>query len=287
MVDRTTTALLAKLKRRGWLADGQVTTSDDDLLAIASSEIALDIAPLLKAANEDYLLRSETITVSAGSTYALPARALAGGFRALYRVDGGSLVRLTRYGERLEGLSGTTHGFFLEGSTVNFVPANGGTFRLVYQLSPGELTTTFATVTSVGATSITAALPTDWSGALTVDIQAGTPGFEPRGLSLACTASAGTTLTFAAGVIPSTVVAGDQVAFEGTVAIPECPVEVHEYLALRAAAVLAASTGAPNAGNLVNLASDARDKVGALLSPRTPGHPKPVVPRYGPGRRYW
>ncbi len=288
MPDYTTTGLLQKIYRRGWMAQAQVATQDDDVLAVATGELRLDLAELLKGARQEYLVFTETVTTTDG-TYTVPERALAGTLRSVHRVSGSDLLPLTRLelDNRYGGLPGTVFGYYLEGSKLVFTPAgSNGTFRVSYQLSPAELTTAFMRITAKGATTLSGTVPSAWTGAITVDIQSGKPGFDPRALSLAATVTNSTTLTFGSGVIPAAVVVGDYVALTGTCAIPECPVELHEYLALRACAVLQATTNGPNAANLKALADEGRTKISNLLTPRT-GDARIVVPRYGPGRRVW
>lgn len=305
MADYTATALIASLRRRGWLPAASALTTAD-CLAILNEEARVYLTALLKSVREEYLVREadyDVPLVAGTARYRMPTRCVANALRSVHVLDGQSNPRpLTRVEpENQHGYpgSGSPVGYMLRGGTLQLLPTpgGGGTLRLGYlqRLSQVVDASACGRVTAIntgtGAVTVSAApatFVTTASGVPLYDFVRGTPAFESLAVDQSATV-AGTILTFA--TVPAELAVGDYVALAGETPIPQVPLECHALLAQRAVVVLLEATGSPRleAARRILEGEDGKGGMQAdvmrLLSPRVTGSTRPLVNPNGPGMR--
>lgn len=227
--------------------------ADADLLRMVNSELLSVLAPQLMEKREEYLHTTKDYTMTAGTAgYLIPTRAVLGGLRNLGAVATDGVYRdLTPLSqEEMDGLKLTTTGkpsrYYLEASTIQLypVPDAAETLRVKYVRRPSRIvaanTSTVGVVSSKTATvvTLTATKPTTFTTSSPLDFIQGTPHFDALADDKTPTVASGTSITFAAGVIPSSLVAGDYLALAGESPVVQLPVEVFYLLAQRVANAL-------------------------------------------------
>lgn len=297
--DFTTTGLLASLKRRGMIPSTDEAFSTSDFLALCDEELQSYIIPLLLGVREEFLVKNYDVTVTAGTAnYLLPPRAIGRELRAvLLSTNGTDFVPLPRIEPTREhelGSGSGVAGFKFENDSVVLVPGpqGGETLRMKYFIRPNKLvaTSAVATISSIDAgrtvITTTASIPSTFTTGLLVDVVHSDPGFSTLAMDLTTTATtSGTTITVTTA-LPSTVTAGDYVCLAQESPIAQIPVEMMPLLAERVAYKVLEALGNPRAVVQEKTAEKMAQEVLNLLSPRSQGNARPIVPRFGPGKYY-
>ncbi len=288
----TSTELLASLKRRGLIPTATATFSAADFYKIVDEEMQTYIVPLLLSVKEEYLVVSEDVTVTAGTTeYYIPQRAIANRLRDVTLADGnGSYHPLTRlepenidaFAERIHGAGG----YYLQGNKIVLSSAtSSGTMRLTYYQRPGRVvaTTAVGEITAIAGINVTiAAAPATFTTSVTYDFVKGRPGFDTLGKDYSASA-AGTTMTFTSSP-PTGLAVGDFITLSQESPIAQAPVELHPLLSQRVTATVLHALGDAKAENAYGVADKMEARILKLLSPRTDGSTRKVVNKYGVGR---
>jgi hypothetical protein len=297
MPDFTTTELLASIKRRGMIPSTDEAFSTADFLAIANEELQSFIVPLLLGAREEFLVANFDITTTTSAEYTLPPRAIGRELRDVLWQSGNSYIPLSRIEPEREYEFGNTgsggpYGYKFENDKVVLIPAppSGGTLRLKYFIRPNALVlpAAVATIQSIngGRTVITttATIPSTITTGISVDLVAAKPGFATQVLDSTTTATtSGTTITLTTA-LPSSVVAGDYVCLAQEAPVAQIPVELFPLLAERVCFKVLEALGDPRAQVQKQICDEMARQAVRLLSPRSQGSARPIVPRYGPGR---
>lgn len=294
MIDYTTTALIASVKRKATLPNSQQLFKDADILAVATEEMQTDTVPLLMAVREDYLVAKYDQSIDTTvSTYALHRNAIGGKLRDLVLLDSNSReVSLPRLNpDELKKQSSpwlNLRGFYFEGNNIIIYPDTSAlgafTMRQKFFRRPNDLVpvTDAGQITAINRTTKKLTLancPSTWAITDTFDIIKGTPGFDALGEGLAITAVDATTkiLTFSA-TLPTTVAVNDWVALSSFSPIPQLPFEAHNLLYQRTVIKILEALG-DNMGlqAAADVYKDMRGKFEVMVAPRADGSPKRFV----------
>ena len=238
----TTTELLAGLRRRGRLPDGQPT--DADLLLDADSAIRSTCLTLLRTLKEGYgLVTEDTAIVANRATYSVPSRALGQTVEAVYYVDDNgdefSLTKVAREHLARSRRAGSPdrcapYVYALRGGDVVLAPtptSATGSLRFEYQERPGRLVPADegAQVSAVVTSDqISVSGPAGWGSSISVDIRAADSPFSPR-LTNQAVAYVSPDMTAAVGTF-SDVAVGDWVTLTGETVVVPVPDIMHSLL---------------------------------------------------------
>ena len=282
----TTDEFVEKVILYGTLPDGRYTSQE--IIDVAYDQLLTVVVPLIVSTNEEYYVRSEDQDIESGvASYAIPYRALGMTLREVKLLAGDSVEDLTRIGpEQVKTTtSGTPEAFYLKGLSVILYPTPNATqdsIQLSYFQTPAQpvLVAAAAEITDINRTTgvVTASIPTTWTTADLFDLVSSKNGHDSKALDLTASAVSGTTITFAAADIPTSIVVGDYVALAGQAPYFQCPdlcyryliqLTVNEFLqALGAQTELA--TGVATADRLLQ-------GIMRVMSSRVVGAPKPFT----------
>ena len=281
----TTTNLLNQVKvKTGWPSSGGYLT-DAEILSLADDEMLVTVAPLLRAAREEYwVVQAPDVAISSSvSSVRVPSRALGGALRDVLIVQGNNVWSapeiapedVWRYQNGASGPWNSPYGFYCEGSYVKFcpTPSSGYSVRLKYYRRPSQLVpldeaviVTTATVPTIG---FAGTAPTGWAAG---DYDS---PYDATADSFAVTVVADGALTVAA--IPDGLVVGDYVALEGTTPVPQLPTALAPVLVLATVRACLEACGDVRSSALAEQQLARKSEaIRALIEPRVTGD-RPVV----------
>lgn len=300
-IDYTTTALVAGIRRRAMLptnAGAGLATSD--LLAHATKALWGELVRFIHSTSEEHLVVENgleaTYAITAGqAAYDLPARAIGGKARDVWRVDGsGNTVNLNRYDPAqtigFSNTQSTPTGFYLQAGQVVLFPqpdGNGGTLKVSYFRRPGSLvaTSSAGTISAInaGAKTVTlnAAQPSAFTTAIKYDFVSATPPFKTYAMDLTCTnvnisVPSAPVFTMTAA-LPSGLAVGDYLCQAGEAPVAQVQPEFHELLEqLTAARVLEQLGKLDELGAAQARITQMKTELMDLLTPRVPGESQSV-----------
>lgn len=290
----TSTELLASLKRRGFIPSSTNTLSAADFFKVVDDETQTYIVPLLLEVREEYLVASEDIEITAGtSEYFIPERAIAGKLRDLTLSDGnGGYKSLSRFEpEGVDTFTSTSSGaggFYLQGNKIILVGSSTGTLRATYYERPNRVVATSAvgeiTAINTGTKEVTVSgtCPSTFTTSVSYDFVKGKPGFDTLGKDYSASAVGASSVTFSS-TLPTDLAVGDFVCLAQETPIAQIPVELHPLLAQRVAATILQALGDPKAKVAYDVAADMERRALKVLTPRTEGSSRYVVNRNGVG----
>ena len=250
----TTEEMIASVRRRASLTDdiGSEGTEDSDVIDVLDEVMMDEIVPQLLKFQEDFLIRTLTQAVAAGtSKYKIPKRAVGNALRDIYWKNGEQqeyLPKITR--ENLPFYQTddvqVPDGFVIEGDGIRLIPpAQAGNLIISYSFRPGQLVKAadYRKVTVVSSTEVTldSTAPTSWvAGTTLFDAHAAVSGAENRFFDLGAATVSGTQVIFSSaidGSVDSTepVLNGDYLVAAGNAAVPGIPRDAHPALAQAAA----------------------------------------------------
>lgn len=295
--DYTTTGLLAKMKRRGFIPAGcGLTTSD--LLQVLTGELRNYIPAFLKGIREEFIIAEMSIPVT-GASVPVPVRACGIALRTIgWTRSDGTIAPLTRVEPERRGdfgLSGEPSGFMFRGNNCILVPAAiSGTLVVSYQQRPGELVlpTSCAIVNGGGPGNLVvdAGFPAEWDDTMLYDVVSSAPNFGLQAMDLAGE-PAGTTFIPSVSAATANVTATSYICRATETCVPQIPLECFDLLAQAAAVEIAQSTGSTRLAALreglegKDGRGGLRAQVAMILSPRSDGNARVIVNRSRLGRR--
>lgn len=267
-----------------------------NFVRLMNLELHKKLVPAMKAAREDYFIRtSDSTLVAAQETYRIPTRAVGGALRDIQYLDsGGAPADFPRLEwEFLKSnpiMSGDRYfGYIFKGHEVMMRPVpstvSGEKIRFVYERRPNNLVLAAAagliTAINTGTRVVTVSnRPSTWTTATIFDVIAATPMFEPIADDQAITALSGNDLTFSS--LPTGLAVGQWVCEAGFSPVPQLPYEGALVLAeLAAVKALGAIKDAPGLKEAKAQAKDDLDYFIRLITPRNPGTPQKIVNRSG------
>lgn len=207
----------------------------------------------LKKAGLFNVVRDTAFTAGTAS-YRLYTRSLHGAAAVVQMVDNtGAVQRLEKWVETtLAGFNPTTQGtpraYLWRSNSLVFYPTPDSasySYRLVYPRRPNKLVSSATTVVGIVSSktsttvTLTANAPATFTTSTALDFIQGRPPFDSLADDKTPTNVSGSTLTFAAGVIPSDLVAGDYVCLAEEAPVLQMPPEAFYVVAHRVAIKLA------------------------------------------------
>jgi hypothetical protein len=134
-----TTELISALKIHGSFPTSNDLFSDSDFLSLFNHQMKAEITPMMMKLNEEYFLQYKDFTVSSGTTYRIPKRAIGAIVRDLKTVDAsGNQTGLIRLFEEDRPLGKS--GFYMLRNSIELSPdITGPTLRLKYFARPSTL----------------------------------------------------------------------------------------------------------------------------------------------------
>lgn len=300
-IDYTTTALVSSIKRRILLPDAQNLYSDDELIAMASEEMASTIEPLVHSVQQEYWVVKVDVPLIQGQTnYTLPLRGIVNGLRLVTLLDNGGneiefpLLRPENTASTYNWLSpystSTLYGFYLEDDHLVTFPqqvVNNPvmSYRFRYERTPNQLCSVNQAghITAIVGNVVTVDnIPSDWTTSLVFDIIKGGPAFASKGDDLAVTNINMGTLAITFTSLPSTVVVGDWVSVAGTSPIAQIPIQLMPYLAQATAHLcLAGMTDTAAWQESKDKLTVMKEDLLKMLQPRDMGNVQTVINRGG------
>lgn len=293
----TADSVLAGVKRRAVVPTNQVTLDDDDILKLIDDVIKVHVVPLVDSTNGEFFVTSELEAITASQdNYSIPYRAIGRTLRDLkIKNTTSNNVRNCPYVEPpdIHLYTDTTldYGHYFKGDEIYLVPSVPSTFSATeslekwYKIRPSSLVklANAAKVTSVSSPSVEVDAAGDIATNSVIDFIKGKSGNRIYSIDKTCTNVAGTTLTFAAADIPSSLEAGDYVSLQGTSpVVTMIPDECSPWIERLAAREVLLSIGDDvGADKLAPGIAQERTNLLMLLEPRNEGEPKVIINRSG------
>lgn len=254
--------MIAEVRRIGAFNDVESDgRADADVLNALDQAMLDEVLPSLVMVQEEYLVRTKSVTTSANQEFVdIPSRAVGGVVRDVYWRNGTSRHYVPRIHREhrmsfSEDAADVPDGIYIEGDHLVLVPKSTGgqTIELAYIFRPGQLvkSTGYRRVASVdSSTSVTldSAVPAAWTTSSVFDVHSAKSGAETRAYDLAASVVSGTGITFTTAIDGTAddsfaVEVGDYVVLAETAAVPALPREAHPILAQAAACRLLESDG--------------------------------------------
>lgn len=227
------TELINALKIKGSWPTSNDLYSVSDLLVLLNMQLKIEIVPILLKLNEEYFLQSKDFTISQGSTYRIPKRAIGSNIRDLKVVDiGGNQTDLNRLFE--EDRASNKSGFYISRNSVELSnDFSSGTLRMKFFGRPNEIieTSGAAQIESIdtGTNSVVvSSVPTSMTTGSVVDFIQNSNPYDSLELDQTIASVSGTTISFSA--LPSGLDVGDWVCFAMQSPVPMIPEELHPVL---------------------------------------------------------
>lgn len=274
-----TDTLLTAVRDYAGAASNEEDAADARLIRLINREQELRLSALLARAKGNYRLATLDYTVTSGTTYAIPTRAIAAGIRQIEAVDAsGNVWMLYEYpdDQRSRGWPRNGHWHFSGNNLVFYAVPPAGTLRITYYRRMSELvkvaTVGVVTTISVGAVlgtiAVTPPVPVFAAGATNYDFVKATPHFDILAMDKSATYSAGV-LTFAPSDVPSGLAVGDHICLAGQTAYCQAPLELHPVLAQLAVVKWLESKADPRLGDARDVLRELEASALTLLEPRT------------------
>jgi hypothetical protein len=291
----TADRLLAGIKRRVTIPSNQILMEDTDFLAIADDMISSRIVPLMESVNQDYLVtRTTEALVASQSEYSIPYRAVGRALRELKIADSSGNVRnlplISLEDSHTYAQSTLSAGFYFLGDKIRLVPdipsslSSDTSLEMWYRLPPSKLVTvsSAALVTVVNDPNVTVSnVPSTIITGSVIDFVQGKSGSSLYAIDETITNVSGTTITFGAGVIPSSLAAGDYISLAGYSPVinfvpNECYSLIEGLVAQRVLKAIGDFEGARDIAE--DIAEDIKN-IKMLLEPRIDGEPTIIINR--------
>jgi hypothetical protein len=228
-----TTELISALKICGSFPTSNDLFSTADFLTLFNMQMQSDITPMMLKLNEEFFLQSKDFTISQGSTYRIPRRAIGAKVRDLTMVDNaGNVTPIIRLFEedRPKALSGY---YMLRNSIELSTDFTSNTLRMKIFGRPSTLVLTSACgqITSIDTGTnqvIVSSAPSTFATNTLVDFIQNNNPYDLLAMDVSISSVSGTTLTFSS--LPDGLEVGDWIALATEAPVPMVPEEVHPVL---------------------------------------------------------
>lgn len=228
-----TTELISALKIKGSFPTSDDLFSNSDFLVLLNMQMKAEIMPLLLSLSEDYFLLSKDYTITQGSTYRLPERAIGSKLRDVTYVDAsGSIGGLPRLFE--EDRRSNKSGYYLVRNSIELSSEyNQNTLRIKYFARPNDLVlvTDCAKITSIDTLNnqvTCSSVPTTFTTGVLCDFIQHKNPYDLIDYDYSIVGIAGTTITFS--TLPTDLVVGNYVTLSNEAPVPMVPEELHPIL---------------------------------------------------------
>lgn len=238
-----TSELITSISVKGSFPDDNFF-STPQFLSILNDQMQVDIIPLLLRLNEEYFEERKDFTITEGSTYRIPRRAIGAQLRDVQVYDSnGNYQNLARLYE--EDRASDLSGYYIKRNVIELTDDfTTGTLRLCYFAAPNTLvaTTACAQITAIDTTlnQVTvSSVPSTFANGTSIDFIQNNNPFDVLTMDAAISNISGTTLTFSD--LPDDLDEGDWIALATQSPVPNVPVELHPVLVQSALCVCLAS----------------------------------------------
>lgn len=229
----TSAELIAALKIHGSFPSSNDLFSDSDFLVLLNHQMKVEIIPMMMKLNEEFFIQYKDFTISQGSTYRIPTRAIGSMIRDLKYIDAssnqGSLIRLYEEDRPLK-----RSGYYMQRNSIELSDDfNTGTLRMKIFGRPNTLVleTACARVSSIDTALnqvVVTSVPSTMTTGVYVDfVQTANP-YDLLGIDYAITGVSGTTLSFSA--LPDGLAVNDYICIATEAPVPMVPEELHPVL---------------------------------------------------------
>lgn len=238
-----TTDLLTKVRLLGAVPDA---VTDAELLSHADSEVRLNLLPMVRNLNTEYLVRvADVVTINGRAQ--LPNRAAGAGVRLVQLINGPTLTVLPLldpakdFGTVVS--SGYPWGFYFDGGGIVCLPSGtNATLRIRYYARPGNLvvvvgsaTVRRITVVTPGVTTTTIQTDTPLAGG-TYDLISNGPAHQQVAIDATLTFISGVTMTVPTASLLEQPQVGDYISLPDTSPLVCLPEELSDVVVLNTAA---------------------------------------------------
>jgi hypothetical protein len=296
-----TEELIKTIKRACSVPTSQLTYTDEDFSSIANDCLKTEVVPLIMATREEYFVTYEDVESPVSGVIPIPEAAVGAKLRSVCFKQSATplvLANLPRIdldvvaGVGAGNISGLT-GFYIQGNDIilypgTTVPANTN-IRLYYYGRSLDLAApaAYGRIQSIDTGSNTVVLdfvPYDWAEDTVLNAVSSTPNFKTVNTSLTITAVSSPSVVLD-NVADLTV--GDYLSEQGWSAIPQIPVEAHNYLAqLTAVKCLEGLGDREGMAAAAKVAKSLHDNLLIMISQRVDGSVKKIIAPDG-GLRLW
>lgn len=306
----TADRLLQGIKRRVVMPASQARLTDEDILAITDDIISSRIVPIIESVNQEFFIYRETVPLVSGqSEYSIPYRAIGRTLRELKVKNFGNEQAWNLSLIALEDASGYTEatspaGFYFFGDKIMIVPgiaenlSDLGSLIMHYRLAPSRLVTASKAMKVAGVNGddvIVESVPTTYMIGTPVDFIQGRSGNSIYATDQTIQNISGTTLSFSANVVPTSLIAGDYISMvESSPVVNFVPNEGYSLIESLASYRICNTIGDfDSAARLAEDISDEEKNFKSLLEPRIDGEPTVIINRSSlvrgryPGRGGW
>ncbi len=294
---------LSRLKVAMQIPSAQGKLTDPEILDLVTTEVFGKMVPLLRKVRGNRKVKeADQALVVNQARYRIPARTAGAVVRSVFYLDSNGdespideIEREDAWRFRSDSSTPAGYVFYFDGDEVVLVPTpqtgETGSIRLCYYLRPGKLVlaSACALATGVSATVVTTAasgVPATITSSTPTDLIEGTPQADVIGLDKTPTATTGTTITYAAGVLTAAGFAiGDYVALAGETPMIPLPDVLHPCLLFCTAQLLSTILGrSQKALEFEAQYAKAEQDALATLAPRSDGNAPKVVNHMSPAR---
>lgn len=226
----TVDSLITEVKLKGGFPTDNYFT-DAEMLVLMNSALKTVITPLILKIKEEFLLQTVTHTITSGSTYRMPKRAVGGKLRDVKYLNNGEYSNLNRLFEEDRALSPS--GYYISRNSIELSDDfTSGTLSLNYFLNPSTLIleASAAKVLSIdSATQVTVtALPSTITTSTQVDFVQGVGPYDLLAINQTISSISGTTLTFSD--LPDDLAVNDYISLAGYSPVATIPEQLHPLL---------------------------------------------------------
>lgn len=288
--------LLSGLKDTITFVASPTTLEDVGLLKKLDDAIKTYLVPMIDASNGEFFVTSYSTPIVAGqSEYAIPPRSIGRTVRDLFIRDSDGNEQSSPYIAPEDAYlfkdTALAYGHYFRGDKIVLVPSISATYNsnetlsIPYKLRPSKLTlsTNAALVTNVSSPSISVGDIGSIETGSTIDFVEARGGRSIIAQDVTVTNVSGTTLTFDAADIPSSLIVGDYISLAGTSPVVNMiPDDFQPYLEKVAARlVLLAIDDDVGMSKLDKLMTEEKRSLAMLIEPRNEGEPKIIMNRNG------
>lgn len=296
-----TEVLIQTIKRACSVPTSQLTYTDADFCALATDQLQTSVVPLVMSTREEYFVDYINVAAPADGFIPMPRRAVGAKLRSVCFVQQENplvLVNLPRID--LDVVAGvgffnyaTLAGFYIQGNNIvlypnTSVPVNSSIrlyfYSRVFSLADPDNYGQVRSVDEMSNTVVLTRVPFDWEVGTVINSINSLPNFQASNDEMTITAISSPSVVFdnVGGVEVN-----DYLSLYGYSAIPQVPIEAHNYLA-QLTAVKALEGLGDQAGMAAAIADAEKLKQSLLvmISQRVDGSVKKVMSPDG-GLRMW
>lgn len=294
---------------RTLFATNQITVDTSQLIALLNSIIQLDLVGMIDSTNGEYFIRTIDVPIVPNqSSYRIPYRAMGRMLRDLkfHDTDPGNerwqnmiLIDINDLQFYQVGYKNYAGYYFKSDSVVIVPPVSSdvsatANLQMWYKLKPNYpcLMQDAAQVISVSGNVVTVnTVPTTMTNGTLIDFIQGVEGCDIYSFDQSITNAGVNTLTFATGVIPTDLTAGDWISIAQTSPVVNfIPDEARGLIENMTGQLLLNSVGDVDGANTFSSRIEAqKTALLKMVEPRTDGNAQVILNRYSlaRGRRYW